>query len=327
MKSQWIAALLVVLAVSAHAEPSEWDWLDRMARAGESLYYSGTFVYRRDAVVSAARLMHVGGERPADRIQALDGSYWELRRDAAGPRLLVPADSPVGSVASPFGGNFASEVPRRLRAMRGLYRITEGGKDRVAGRVVQQLDVVPADPYRYGLRLAVDVNTGLLLRVALLGRSGALTEMAFFTLVEYPEDEQQRARAAEVIAESPPVAIRSYSLDVKLDGGEWAARWLPPGYTLRAHSINETLDAGTVEHMMFSDGLSAVSVFIEPSDPSQPAITGPLQAGGVGAYAATVTGYQVMVMGDVPELTLRMIGENLAPAGSSVRPAWSSSDP
>lgn len=318
------AVALAWCASAAHAQPPEApDWLDRMVRAGADLHYGGTVVYTRDDVVRAMRLVHVGApDGPLDRVQALDGAYWELRRNPLGVNLLVPADAPGAAVDCPFGGNFSAELPRRLQAVRGLYRLVDAGKSRVAGRVVQQLDAVPADPYRYALRLAVDEETGLLMRVGILGGNGQPTEQALYTLIEFMDAPELRARGHAVATAAVPDDLRAYPVTGELGRSAWSARWLPPGFSLRQHTVRAT-DQARSEHLLYSDGVAAVSVFIEPLDTEAEAFEGPLQSGAVGAFGAVLGGHQVTVMGAVPELTLRRVGENLDQAGaaSGMQPA------
>lgn len=312
------AIALVCSAGAVRAEPPQAaDWLDRTVRAGVDLSYSGTVVYRRDDVISATRLVHIGNpDGPLDRVQALDGAYWELRRNPVGANLLLPAGAPVGTVNCPFGGNFSAEVPRRLQAVRGLYRLVEGGKSRVAGRVVQQLDAIPADPYRYGLRLAVDEDSGLLVRVRILGANGQPTEEALYTLIEFFDAPEARARGRAVATAAVAEDLRAYPLTPEVERSAWSARWLPPGFTLRDAAVPAT-DRAQVEHLLYSDGVAALSVFIEPLDSAADAFEGPAQSGNIGAFGAVLSDRQVTVMGGVPELTLRRVGENLEAGGTA----------
>lgn len=309
----WAIALVWVAGAVRAQPPVAVDWLDRMARAGTDLSYSGTVVYRRDDVISDMRLVHVGApDGPLDRVQALEGFYWELRRNPVGANLLLPAGSPVGTINCPFGGNFSAEIPRRLQNARGLYRLVESGKSRIAGRVVQQLDAIPVDPYRYGLSLAVDEDSGLLVRVKLLGANGQPTEQARYTLIEFLDTPDARARGRALATAAVDESLRAYPLTPEIRRSAWSARWLPPGFTLRNAAV-PVPEQGQVEHLLYSDGMAALSVFIEPLDPAADAFEGPAQSGSVGAFGAVLSGRQVTVMGGVPELTLRRVGENLEP--------------
>jgi len=67
-----------------------------------------------------------------------------------------------------------------------------------------------------------------------------------------------------------------------------------------------------VEHLVYSDGLAVVSVFIEPqgSGSAKP-MTGSTGMGAVNAFGAMVNGHQVTVVGEVPAATVTMIGQSI----------------
>jgi len=67
-----------------------------------------------------------------------------------------------------------------------------------------------------------------------------------------------------------------------------------------------------VEHLVYSDGLAAVSVFIEKTDrPAGVGSKGPSRMGAIHAYSKVMDGEQVTVVGEVPESTVAMIGESV----------------
>ncbi len=62
-----------------------------------------------------------------------------------------------------------------------------------------------------------------------------------------------------------------------------------------------------MEHLVYTDGLAAVSVFIEADIDEAEAQAGMSEMGSVNAYTTTVDGYVVTAIGDVPMRTARMI--------------------
>ncbi len=67
------------------------------------------------------------------------------------------------------------------------------------------------------------------------------------------------------------------------------------------------MDAGEVEHMVFTDGLSTVSVFIKEANKDQSEMTGPSKMGAVHAYRRTVENHRITVMGEVPAETVKYL--------------------
>jgi len=62
---------------------------------------------------------------------------------------------------------------------------------------------------------------------------------------------------------------------------------------------------------VFSDGLVAVSVFIEPRS-SVPVQSGPLQQGALNVYSMKVDDQMVTALGEVPGATVRQIAASVA---------------
>jgi sigma-E factor negative regulatory protein RseB len=68
--------------------------------------------------------------------------------------------------------------------------------------------------------------------------------------------------------------------------------------------------ASTVSHIVFSDGLAAVSVFIEPLPKILPARSLSHQ-GAVNIYTRPIADYMVTVLGETPAATVMQIANSL----------------
>ena len=87
---------------------------------------------------------------------------------------------------------------------------------------------------------------------------------------------------------------------------------LPPGFkvTMREQRPGNEL-RGQVEHLMLSDGLSAVSVFAAVGVPPEKAFSGLTQMGAVQAYGRSLGRYHVTVVGETPVATVEAISAGL----------------
>ena len=64
--------------------------------------------------------------------------------------------------------------------------------------------------------------------------------------------------------------------------------------------------------MIYSDGLASVSVFIESAiTPNDKAFKGLSSMGAVNAFGNVINGHQVTVVGEVPEATVKAIGQSI----------------
>src|SRR6266566_1460712 len=107
------------------------------------------------------------------------------------------------------------------------------------------------------------------------------------------------------VRESPPGEVQPQETG-------WVVKDLPAGFakvvegfrTLRGKSA-------PVAHLVFSDGLVAVSVFVEPVPPT-PQPVGLSQQGGINVYSRQLDDYLVTVLGEAPGATVRQIAYSVA---------------
>ena len=102
------------------------------------------------------------------------------------------------------------------------------------------------------------------------------------------------------VLESPPGEV------VAKETG-WVVKDMPPGFAKIIEGYRTLRGKpGQVAHLVYSDGLVAVSVFIEPSPPT-PQPVGPSQQGGINVYSRQLNDYLVTVLGEAPGATVRQI--------------------
>ena len=140
--------------------------------------------------------------------------------------------------------------------MSDIYQVRLSGRHRVAARPAVRLSVTPRHQDRFGYRLWVDEETGLLLRSDLKDSEGADLEIFQFTSLRTGADVadgdlQPSIEGAVVrrLSEPPSTAAAAPS---------WQARWVPPGFQLTSAAVRQSPDqAGRLNTLVFSDGLAA----------------------------------------------------------------------
>jgi sigma-E factor negative regulatory protein RseB len=89
---------------------------------------------------------------------------------------------------------------------------------------------------------------------------------------------------------------------------------LPPGFELTSHRFFGPSDDGLYEHLVYSDGLAAVSVYVE-SAAGEAGRDGDLsRLGTTHAFSKSADGVLITVIGDVPAATVRFIGDAVVAA-------------
>ncbi len=247
-----VVAWALCAAFAAHAADDPASLLQRAAAAFGNLQYQGTFVYLHDGRLDAMRVTRsVGPEGSVERLVALTGERRELVRDASGTRCTVGG----GSMTLAEAGRVALPAPdlQRLADPESPYLIAVVGRDRVAGHDALVLDARPRDAARYGYRLWIEPQSGMLLGSTLVGPTGAAVEQIMFVdLVLQPA----AANAAPV-----PVAAQAAAAAEAADDAGWTVGDLPAGFRLVGRAADSAPGA---QHLLYSDGLASVSVYVEP---------------------------------------------------------------
>lgn len=315
------AGMMLAFLPVQPATASDFDevrgWLERMATAMRETDYQGTFVYVRGNDVETVRLTHVrqGGE-VRERMVTVSGPPREVVRDSDGVRALIGEQNP--SLQDPLltGAVFPDFSVAALERARDRYLFEVGGLGRVAGHQGLKLSIIPRDEFRYGYELWVEEHSALLLRWVLYdGDRQPLAKLMFTELVsgeavdaDELESETPEQRFVAIQAPAPRLQSPPAPLGVK-DAG----KALPPGFRLAAHARSET-SAG-YEHLVFSDGLASVSVYLEPATGQGGVPAGLSRMGTTNVWSRTNTTRRVTAIGEVPPATLKKIGHVYLAAG------------
>ncbi|MEX0900199.1 MAG: MucB/RseB C-terminal domain-containing protein [Gammaproteobacteria bacterium] len=305
MAAAALAGAALVYAASTAAEGPEY-WLSRLAHAAQSVSFHGEVTHRHgDRVQSLELARRVGPDGYAERILTLSGSPREVVRDGKTITCVLPAgrERLDGRLPrNPFPTGWAD--PDQLAAN---YELLDLGADRVAGRACRVIGVRPRDAFRYGFRLWVDAETGLLLRSDAVDERGEVVEQVTFTRVSIPAELDPRRVATSLSGTT--VRWKVVGDDAgHIDDLPWMVGALPPGFAADGIRVREHATTQRV----FTDGLAKVSVFVAPVDSARKGLAGTSRMGAVSAFGTVIEGHQVTVVGEVPLATVRLIGESLA---------------
>jgi sigma-E factor negative regulatory protein RseB len=317
----WAAGSCAALLASAGASVAEEDpagWLARTDRALATRNYEGVFVHEHAGETETLRVIHrVGSDGVSERLLSMDGSGREFIRKGSQLTCYLPDQRTVLVERASEARLLLGGLPRIDATPAGMYRITELQKTRVSGRDARVIAVTPMDQMRYGYRVWIDEATAMPLKTQLRNGQGQVLEQIVFTDLRLP------LHIADGELE-PAVDARNYRWVQHLDDPvesrglavSWEASVLPPGFRMTV-SARQVLHSGPVEHLVFSDGLASVSVFVEigreqrAEQVSDDAAT----IGSSSAYSTVVQGYRVTAVGEVPPDTVRAIAQSIRAAG------------
>lgn len=303
--------LLLLASVVAHAAQPLDDpaaWMTRIASAARTVDYSGEVVHLHGQRVASMQITRRNDpDGYTERLLTLDGSPLEVVRDGKSVTCTVPGGKEALTgrrvPRNPFPGSRWKYSPRVVEN----YEFLDLGDGRVAGRPCKVIGIKPRDAFRFGYRLWVDAETGLLLRSELIDEDGEVVEQVAFTRVDvFPE------LADAMLEPSLAGEVLQWSVadeQVAEEGDGWLVANLPAGFSqesVRKHK------RGTIQRL-YSDGIATVSVFIEATADSKKSLSGTSRMGAVSAFGTVIDGHQVTVVGEVPLDTVRTIGESLVP--------------
>ncbi len=309
MRTLVLAALFVAASsasVSAQAECPAADqealrWLDKMSRSLRETSYQGVFTYQHGAAVQSMRISHsVAGNLEREQVTHLTGSGARVMRTEHPLDCIHPGHRLVriGDLYHSGAGECG---------VGGYYQLQVAGKSRIAGRDAVVINVLPRDIYRYGYQLALDRDTGLLLKTQTVAQDGRVLERFQFAAIEIGEVEMDGTRV-DLLHEAghshgarrPPAPNNTPA---------WNAAWLPRGFML-----TDAVES-TSHNKSFTDGLAIFSVFVEPAPRFSEPGAGLARRGGTTAYTRgmQLSGRPVLVtvLGEVPVNTARRVADSL----------------
>ena len=285
--------------------------LQRIAQGSRQLTYSGTFVYRSGGKVDTSRIAHsLADGLEVERIEALDGSPREVLRAGSEVKCFFPEEKLLIIENRSSQRGFPALLPAGLGSLPDNYKIRSGGRGRVAGLNSQAVLLEPRDDLRYGHKFWMDDASGLLLKANLISERGETLESFEFAQVKIggslesealkPHFDSERVRVQQVRA-----------TEMKSDDMGWTFRTLLPGFR-KVAAMKRQAAPGNPEslHVVFSDGLASISVFIEPGGAGGEADAAST-VGPVNVYRRQIGEFRLVVMGEVPALAVKRLGDGI----------------
>jgi sigma-E factor negative regulatory protein RseB len=327
----WVVAALAVATTAAAEEPGQ--WLERMNKALTSRNYDGTFSHWHGGKVEMLRIIHrVQDGVVSERLVSLDGSGREFIRTGSDLACYLPDKRTVLVEQQPAGQSLFGNFPAANDQTAAFYEIREVAQTRLNRRETHVIAVTPKDEFRYGYKLWIDEKTAMPLKTQLCDAHGHIIEQIVFADLRLshipipdsafkPDVSTQGFQWLRTDAPVPKEPVATASL-------VWDALKLPPGFKMTARSA-QVLPGSTnpVDHIVFTDGMASVSVFVEAQSPpaagSEPAGEESARVGSSSAFSTVIDGRKVTAVGEVPPATVRFIANSVKaqegpPAGAAL---------
>ena len=293
-------------------------WLARIDRAARQETYEGTFIYQRGGSFQSSKIVHYldhGSE--LERVEGLDGRPTRTLRKNDDVFTFVPDRKLVIVDRRSNKYTFPALLAGGPTQLLDVYDVRRIGDDRVAGFDAQVIELVPKDAYRFAFRLWFDKKTGLLLRAQTLDDKNQVLEQIAFSQLTFtvPYDHRTVGNGIRDTAGWSVVHPPIDTVDMAAEG------WQVPSVVAGFHAMRElrrpmaAREQGAppvqVDQAVYSDGLSAVSVFVEPIGKSDRK-EGIASSGATHILVRKSGDFWITVVGEVPQPTLEQFASAIA---------------
>lgn len=306
----------LVYAQHTDAQDEMQKTLRRVQSAAQKLNYSGIFVYQQANQIRTSRITHAADSQgEIEKLEILDGKPREYIRRNDEVSCYLPESKTVQVEKSVTQEVFPALLSSNSHSLPDVYVIKKAEVSRVAGAECQMLTFEPKDTLRYGYRLCLDKTTGLLLRAQTVNPKNEVIEQIAFTQISIGDIDKSRIKPS-----FPNVTqwrVENLTVQANVNSG-WSVKLLPPGFkktremkrlipiSIKANGTASNLPkAHEVIQIIFSDGLSAISVFIEPDSASR--TEGSLQQGAMTLMGRRQGEYWLTVVGEVPFAAIKQV--------------------
>lgn len=295
-------------------------WLTRIHEAASVRNYQGTQVFMAGGTVSSSRVAHYcDGNHQYERVDMLDGQMRRVFRHNDMVYTLWPQKQ-IAIVEQqeplpPFPALLQTAEDR----VADHYELRAQGVDRMAGYDAQVFLLRPNDALRFAQRLWAEKTTGLLLRADVLGAHGEVLESSSFSEVAIgvrpqPETVLQPMKRLEGYRVVHPVITPT-----QLETEGWQLKQPVSGFR-EVSCVKRPLELSTdvqrpasaeVLQAIYSDGLTHVSVFIEPFDAQRHQRAMHTAIGATHTLMHRQGEWWITIVGDVPTPTLKLFAAAL----------------
>ena len=301
-----LAALFVPLLgaqIALAADPVE--WLDRANQSARQLDYSGTYVYQHGGHVEVLRVSHrVDGKLEREKVEVLEGgAYREFIRVNDEVYCHLADGKTVRVDKSAVQRFFPSVLPNEPVRLAENYIPKLGGGDRVAGRDCQIVILEPRDEFRHTHMIWMDRATSLPLKLQVVDSRGARVAMFVFSEVEIGKRPDRALFDVRMAGKRTQAA----SFMAGVQDIVWSVN-PPPGYVRILESMRPLPGVKIpVLHSVYSDGMSNLSLFIEPVLNGDAGLEGLSTEGTINIYGRRIGDHKVTAVGDVPPSALLQV--------------------
>ena len=293
----------------AFADSDAWAALQKTAIAARALNYQGLFVYQNGAQLRSVQITHMNdGTNEFTRNMVMEGEPREVYSHGKDIVILQPKNDQVVMEKRHGQNLFPAIFPSNLDLIKTSYNARLGQNEIISGRSAQSINLDSKDDYRYNYKLWIDNENSLLLKMVLLNKN-VIVEQVEFNQINFNHNQESNGVQPKIDVTKSYV-VDDVTKNNHVNGGNWSVTDLPPGYRkIDQIELKVPGKSVIVNQLIYSDGLAAVSLFIEPVSKGVRPKTGHTIMGSTNICANVIDGHQIIVIGEVPASTVMQISK------------------
>ena len=306
-----LSGLFVAAMVVAGDDVTPNEWLDRMDTAVQTTNYEGTVVRLRGGKVEAFEVVHTITDGVVrEKVIFKDGNGLEIIRNGNEVHCIFPDRESVLVEEWNDQSTLFSTLPSSDLQFGSEYDLSIVDFERVAGRKAVKLAIRPHDNYRYGHRVWLDAKTGFPLQTQLIGDDGEPLEQVKFADIRIDANILASSLSSSYSTEGWKWFTQPQKRARQEVESPWIGDDVPDGFRVVSTHQESLSDSGnTVTHILYSDGLANVSVFIAPlGDKKKSKRT---SSGASNSYSTASGEFLITAVGEVPWVTVEQIAESM----------------
>ena len=318
------------ISTNANENPAKAE-LKKLSHALNTLNFSTSFVVVKNNQAEPYHWLHGVGDNklPLTILARLNGPRRDILQKGNVVSYIEPEFAPYSVHADNISGPIPAIFNGDISEIEAYYHFVLVGRSRVLGRAAQLIRIVPKDADRLGYWVWLDLNSSLLLKLAILSANGKMLEQIQFTHLDITENvsanllKLQASALPDVITSDNVSSIQDDKSTVEATSDEknkqltdtainWKVNWLPKGFQLvksNNHQLSHSKKA--VQFMLFSDGLVDISVYVSSAAQEQQPL-GYAYDGATVVLTKVFNELAVSIVGKIPTSTAVKIADSVS---------------
>jgi len=295
--------------IAAEVEQAS-TWLNALSQSLKTRNFSTSFVVIKNNHAEPYHWFHgIDDEgHELEVLSLLNGPRRDILRKNDIVSYIEPELPPYSVKTYQISGPIPSIFSGDISTLEENYDFISLGKSRVLGRAAQVIRIVSKDQSRFGYRLWIGEESGMLLKMSVITRKGIVLEQVQFTHLEFSHSlpESLKILQSTVL----PSVVEVHETQENGDT-QWQINWLPTGFKkVRANKHQLSMTKQTTNFVLYADGLVDISVYVNQSSTKSREAEFVMN-GATGVFNQVSNGVEVSVVGKIPSNTAKRIADSV----------------